>query len=181
MCPTILKEKWKTSYFEICLLFCPVLKHPKNCRLHFENFLWRYINVFLLEVAQEDPDSTRIRRGKPYKRSPHSEKSCLTRQFLTVDLKMNDGEDAARRRTVVAEYRKKLLQQKELESKVRSGLSKLRPQKWEIPISSSISCFDLTVTNGWIFLDGSHMNLGFCYFDLLLMELVWIWVFFCCF
>lgn len=32
-----------------------------------------------------------------------------------------DGEDAARRRTVSSEYRKKLLQYKELESRVRTG------------------------------------------------------------
>lgn len=36
---------------------------------------------------------------------------------------MADTEDAVRRRTAVAEYRKKLLQHKELESRVRSGFS----------------------------------------------------------
>jgi hypothetical protein len=36
---------------------------------------------------------------------------------------MADTEDAVRRRNAVAEYRKKLLQHKELESRVRSGLS----------------------------------------------------------
>jgi len=34
---------------------------------------------------------------------------------------MTDTEDATRRRNAVAEYRKKLLQHKELESRVRSG------------------------------------------------------------
>jgi hypothetical protein len=35
----------------------------------------------------------------------------------------NDGEDAARRRTAEADYRKKLLNHKELESRVRSSPS----------------------------------------------------------
>ncbi|GKV51179.1 hypothetical protein SLEP1_g57850 [Rubroshorea leprosula] len=35
---------------------------------------------------------------------------------------MNDGEDAARRRSAVTDHRKKLLQHKELESRVRTGL-----------------------------------------------------------
>jgi len=37
----------------------------------------------------------------------------------------NDGEDAARRRNAEAEYRKKLLHHKELESRVRSGQTTL--------------------------------------------------------
>ena len=38
---------------------------------------------------------------------------------------MSDAlEDAARRRNVVAEYRKKLLQYKEIESRVRTGLDR---------------------------------------------------------
>ncbi|RWR72963.1 26S protease regulatory subunit 10B A [Cinnamomum micranthum f. kanehirae] len=77
----------------------------------------------------------RIRLGfeedNPTSDLPHSEKICLTRQFLTVDMEMNDGEDAARLRTAVAEYRKKLLQQKELESKVRSVRENLRASKKE--------------------------------------------------
>lgn len=36
---------------------------------------------------------------------------------------MSEGEDAVRRRSAVTEYRKKLLQHKELESRVRSGMS----------------------------------------------------------
>lgn len=34
---------------------------------------------------------------------------------------MSDGEDAVRRRSVLADYRKKLLHHKELDSRVRSG------------------------------------------------------------
>lgn len=36
---------------------------------------------------------------------------------------MSDTDEAARRRNAVAEYRKKLLQHKELESRVRTGQS----------------------------------------------------------
>ena len=39
---------------------------------------------------------------------------------------MSEGEDAVRRRNAVTEYRKKLLQHKEIESRVRSGLSRIR-------------------------------------------------------
>jgi hypothetical protein len=50
---------------------------------------------------------------------------------------MADTEDAVRRRNAVAEYRKKLLQHKELESRVRSGLSlfffsSIFPHFWKI-------------------------------------------------
>ncbi|KAJ1408020.1 P-loop containing nucleoside triphosphate hydrolase [Sesbania bispinosa] len=44
---------------------------------------------------------------------------------------MTDTEDAARRRNAVAEYRKKLLQHKELESRVRSVRENLRASKKE--------------------------------------------------
>ncbi|CAL5415828.1 unnamed protein product [Camellia sinensis] len=44
---------------------------------------------------------------------------------------MNDGEDAVRRRTAVAEYRKKLLQHKELESRARTVRESLRASKKE--------------------------------------------------
>lgn len=101
---------------------------------------------------------------------------------------MNDGEDAARRRTVVADYRKKLLQQRELEAKVRTGLSNLQPQAmtkrgkpWFIfflcifQFQSQVLCFALIgrlrmvvwVTCGfgfllfWFVVDGSRLDLGF--------------------
>ncbi|TYH18519.1 hypothetical protein ES288_A05G277900v1 [Gossypium darwinii] len=44
---------------------------------------------------------------------------------------MSDGEDAVRRRNAVAEYRKKLLQHKEYESRVRAGRENLRAAKKE--------------------------------------------------
>jgi 26S proteasome regulatory subunit T4 len=40
---------------------------------------------------------------------------------------MSDVEEATRRRNAVTEYRKKLLQHKELESRVRSGQSLSKP------------------------------------------------------
>ncbi|KAH7847171.1 hypothetical protein Vadar_022813 [Vaccinium darrowii] len=45
--------------------------------------------------------------------------------------KMSEAEDAVRRRTAVAEYRKKLLQHKELESRVKSVRESLRASKKE--------------------------------------------------
>ncbi|WRX31082.1 ATPase [Theobroma cacao] len=44
---------------------------------------------------------------------------------------MSDGEDAVRRRNAMAEYRKKLLQHKEYESRVRAGRENLRAAKKE--------------------------------------------------
>ncbi|TYJ42525.1 hypothetical protein E1A91_A03G095500v1 [Gossypium mustelinum] len=44
---------------------------------------------------------------------------------------MSDGEDAVRRRNAIAEYRKKLLQHKEYESRVRAGRENLRAAKKE--------------------------------------------------
>ncbi|KAF4358282.1 hypothetical protein F8388_014552 [Cannabis sativa] len=44
---------------------------------------------------------------------------------------MSDGEDALRRRTVITDYRKKLLQQRELESRVRHVRDSLRSSKKE--------------------------------------------------
>ncbi|XVF36051.1 hypothetical protein REPUB_Repub19eG0025100 [Reevesia pubescens] len=44
---------------------------------------------------------------------------------------MSDGEDVVRRRNAVAEYRKKLLQHKEYESRVRTGRENLRTAKKE--------------------------------------------------
>ncbi|PKI35176.1 hypothetical protein CRG98_044451, partial [Punica granatum] len=44
---------------------------------------------------------------------------------------MNDGEDAVRRRNAVSDYRKKLLQHKELEARVRSVRDNLRGAKKE--------------------------------------------------
>lgn len=102
-------------------------------------------------------------------------------------MEMNDGEDAARLRTAVAEYRKKLLQQKELESKVRSGLSKLHPLKFCL-VARFDACqwLDLFI---WVAYDfgfllfsfvvvGASLDLGFffcCFWWFLGCK--WIWVF----
>ena len=51
---------------------------------------------------------------------------------------MSDAEEATRRRNAVAEYRKKLLQHKELESRVRSGLSLSPPLQTLIPFLLSL-------------------------------------------
>lgn len=55
---------------------------------------------------------------------------------------MTEAEDAVRRRNAVAEYRKKLLQHKELESRVRSGWS-----------HNPLPIFTLRIgfSNSWIF------------------------------
>lgn len=51
---------------------------------------------------------------------------------------MSEGEEATRRRSAVNEYRKKLLNYKELESRVRTGNDLLS-------LSLSLSVFDLVV------------------------------------
>ncbi|KAH7847465.1 hypothetical protein Vadar_026392 [Vaccinium darrowii] len=61
--------------------------------------------------------------------------------------KMSEAEDAVRRRTAVAEYRKKLLQHKELESRVKSVRESLRASKKEFNKTEEFNIDTLALLN----------------------------------
>jgi len=75
---------------------------------------------------------------------------------------MTDTEDATRRRNAVTEYRKKLLQHKELESRVRSGSFFHNPTFTSLWFSITLFIRDVACSD-W---------LGFCYYE---FWRVWLW------